>query len=185
MGTKVVTKKVRGSFVNVFRPRQSNFGGDDEYSLMIIVPKTDTETLGALNAAAKEAASGKWGDKLPRNMRNPIRDADAEAEANGEQPLEHLKGCCFLNVKSKNKPQVVDRQRYEITDPAEFKSGDYCRVSLNAYAYDVNGNRGVSFGLGNVQVVAKGEPLGGGSRARDDFDDWDEDDADGVDDWAA
>lgn len=184
MGTKVITGKVRASYVNVFRPRQNNLSGTEEYSMMIIIPKDDEKTVDALKAAIKEAAQSKW-PKPPKGLRSPLRDADAEAEAEGEDAAPHLVGCYFMNVKSKQKPQVVDRQRYEITEPSAFQSGDYCRVSLGAFAYDVNGNRGVSFGLNNVQVLAKGEPLGGGqARARDEFDDWEEDD-DLDEDWAA
>jgi hypothetical protein len=42
---------------------------------------------------------------------------------------------------------------------------------MNAYAYDVSGNRGVSFGLGNVQKVADGEALSSRTTAEDDFSD--------------
>ena len=42
---------------------------------------------------------------------------------------------------------------------------------MSAYCYNTNGNRGVTFGLENVQKVRDGEMLGGGaSRAEDDFD---------------
>ena len=51
----------------------------------------------------------------------------------------------------------------------DFVSGDYGRVSVTAWAYDTAGNTGVSFWLNNIQLLEKGESLGGKSSAADDF----------------
>ena len=56
-----------------------------------------------------------------------------------------------------------------ILDRAEVYSGCYARVSVNFYAFNSNGNRGIACGLGNIQKVRDGEPLGGRSSAADDF----------------
>ena len=48
-------------------------------------------------------------------------------------------------------------------------SGCYGRVSLNFYAFNSNGNKGVACGLGNIQKIKDGEPLGGKTSAADDF----------------
>lgn len=42
-------------------------------------------------------------------------------------------------------------------------------VSLNFFAFNSNGNKGVACGLGNIQKIKDGEPLGGKSSAADDF----------------
>ena len=47
--------------------------------------------------------------------------------------------------------------------------GSYARVSLNFFAFNSNGNKGIACGLGNIQKVRDGEPLGGKSTAADDF----------------
>ena len=52
-----------------------------------------------------------------------------------------------------------------ILDRAEVYSGCYARVSINFYAFNSNGNRGIACGLGNIQKVRDGEPLGGRSSA--------------------
>lgn len=49
-------------------------------------------------------------------------------------------------------------------------SGCYARVSLNFYAFNTNGNKGIACGLGNIQKVDDGERLGGGASAEEDFD---------------
>lgn len=165
MSKKVITGKVRASYVNVFRKKVNAQSGKEEYSLQLLIPKSDKKTVEKIEAAIAAATEGKWGKKAPAKLRNPLRDGDEE---HGIAPYV---GHYFMNVKSDNKPQVVDGGLQEIIDERDFQSGDYCRVSINAYAYDVTGNRGVSFGLNNIQVLAKGEPLGGtSSRASDDFD---------------
>jgi hypothetical protein len=55
----------------------------------------------------------------------------------------------------------VDANGQDLLGSNDIVSGDYGRVSLNAYAYSQAGNNGVSFGLNNVMLVSKGEPLGG------------------------
>jgi hypothetical protein len=55
----------------------------------------------------------------------------------------------------------VDAHGHDILGSQDIVSGDYGRVSLNAYAYDQAGNKGVSYGLNNIMLLSKGESLGG------------------------
>ncbi|BGI52474.1 MAG: DUF2815 family protein [Candidatus Hamiltonella defensa (Ceratovacuna japonica)] len=169
---KVVTGEVRGSYVNVFNTRLNDLSGKEEYSMMILIPKEDKETVAHLKKAIKAAIDDKWGAKCPANLRHPLRDGDSEADlpdtvAAGEEPYA---GHYFMNLKSFQKPGIVDVNVQPVIDESDFRSGDYCRVSINAYAYDQKGNKGVAFGLNNIQVLRKGQPLGGVSRAENDFD---------------
>lgn len=79
-----------------------------------------------------------------------------------------------------NKMKVVIRYETErvtfILDRSEVYSGCYARVSLSFYAFNSNGNKGVACGLGNIQKVRDGEPLGGRTNAEDDFATLDDDD---------
>ncbi|BFL15915.1 hypothetical protein K190097F3_14160 [Enterocloster clostridioformis] len=54
-------------------------------------------------------------------------------------------------------------------------SGVYGRASISFYAFNSSGNRGIACSLNNLQKIADGEPLGGKSRAEDDFADDEED----------
>ena len=40
---------------------------------------------------------------------------------------------------------------------------------INAFAYDQKGNRGISFGLGNIQKVKDDKPFGNRTKPQDDF----------------
>lgn len=166
--TKVVTGKVRLSYVNIFEPRAIAEGQDKKYSLCILIPKSDVDTLRKIKTAveaAKEAGKSLWGGKIPPNLKLPLRDGDVDRP---DQP--EYAGHYFLNASSKQKPGIVDKNVQPILDSTEVYSGCYGRVSINFFPFNQAGNKGVGCGLQNVQKLADGEPLGGRSRAEDDFD---------------
>ena len=72
----------------------------------------------------------------------------------------------------------MDASCQPILDTSELYSGIYGRASINFYAFNTNGNKGIACGLNNLQKLRDGEPLGGKSRAEDDFADMDDDDDD-------
>jgi hypothetical protein len=163
--TKVVVPG-RLSYVNVWEPKSIN-GSDPKYSVSIIIPKTDKKTVNSIMKAveaAKQEGAVKFGGKIPANLKTPLRDGDIDRP---DDP--NYEGCYFINANSKDAPQVVDGKVQPILDRSEVYSGCYGKVSLNLYAFNVNGNRGIAAGLGNVQKLKDGEPLGGKSRAEDDF----------------
>lgn len=166
-GTKVTTGKVRLSYAHLFETHAIE-GNEPKYSVSIIIPKTDTETLKAIKEAvleAKDQGKAKWGGKIPATLKTPLRDGDTERPDD-----EAYSNCYFLNANSKNKPGIVDQNVQPILDATEVYSGCYARLTLNFYAYSASGNKGIASGLGNVQKLEDGEPLGGFTRAEDDFD---------------
>lgn len=169
----VVTGKVRLSYAHVWQPASIN-GSDPKYSVSLIIPKDDAGTLDRIEKAVKAAQelgrTDKWGGTIPKKLKLPLRDGDEERDDEAYQ------GCMFVNANSNTAPQIIDRNRNPILDESEVYSGCYARVSLTFYPFDSNGNRGVACGLGNIQKLADGEPLGGRTRAEDDFaDDFDDD----------
>ena len=167
--TKVITGKIRASYAHLFKPQAGMGGGEEKYSLSGIIDKEDTATIAsaeqAIEKATKEGIS-RYGSKFGKaaNFRNPLRDGDIEKP---DDPA--YKDSYFLNVKSKTKPGVVDKDLNEIIDPSEFYSGCFCRMSIVAFPYSVNGSTGISFALQNVQKLADGPNLGGKANAADDF----------------
>lgn len=179
-GTKVVTGKVRLSFVNLFTPRAQVEGGAPKYSALLLIPKSDTATIEAIEKAqqaALEIGKDKFGGKVPKSWKNTLRDGDAEKDLD-EYP--EYEGHMFMSVSANEAypPKVVDTGLQPILDQAEIYSGCYARVSINAFAFNTNGNKGVSFGLNNVQKLADGDPLGGNVAANpeDDFEALDDED---------
>ena len=166
--TKVITGEVRLSFVHLLEPGSFD-GSEPKYSVMILIPKDDKKTLGkikrAIEAAKEYGKTSKWGGKIPKGLRLPLHDGDEEMEG------PEFEGMYFMRVSSETKPGVIDRYKQPVEDSNGVYSGCYARVSMNMFPYDAAGNRGVSAGLNNVQVLRDGDPLGGRSRAEDDFDD--------------
>jgi hypothetical protein len=69
----------------------------------------------------------------------------------------------------------VDAAVQPIMEEGEFYAGCYARATISPYAYDKAGNRGVAFGLRNIQKIADGEPFSGKSKPENDFDSLDVD----------
>ena len=176
--TKVITGvNTRWSYANVWQPKSIN-GGTLKYSVSLIIPKTDTDTVNKVKSAI-QAAYNEGESKLKGNgksvpslsvIKTPLRDGDLERPDD-----EAYKNAYFINANSSTAPGVVDADRQPIIDTSEVYSGVYGRASINFYAFNSNGNKGIACGLNNLQKIKDGEPLGGRSRAEDDFADADDD----------
>ena len=178
--TKVVTGICTFSYLNCWEPKPAQDGGKPKFSVSLIIPKSDTKTVEKIRAAiqaAYEEGQSKLkgtGKSVPAlsALRTPLRDGDTDRPDD-----EAYKGSWFINANSDSAPGIVDADRQPILTRSEMYSGVKGRASINLYAYNVNGNRGIACGLNNLQKIADGTPLGGKSRAEDDFatDDYDED----------
>ncbi len=167
MPTKVVTGMVRFSYANVWEPQSVNDSDSKKYSVSLIIPKDDKKTIDAINKAieiAKQEGKAKFGGRIPANLKLPLRDGDIDREDD-----EVYQDSYFLNANSYQQPGIVDAKVKPILDQSEFYSGCYGRASIVFYAFNSNGNKGVACGLQNLQKLKDGEPLGGRSRAEDDF----------------
>ena len=170
--TKVITGvNTRWSYANVWDPKSIN-GGAPKYSVSLIIPKSDTATVNKIKAAIQSAYE-EGESKLKGNGKNvpalsilktPLRDGDLERPDDAAYA-----GCYFVNANSATAPGIVDADRQPIIDRSEVYSGVYGRASINFYAFNSNGNKGIACGLNNLQKIKDGEPLGGKSRAEDDF----------------
>ena len=177
--TKVILgPRTRWSYCNAWEPKSIN-GSKPKYSVSFIIPKDDEKTVARVRAAIK-AAYEEGESKLKGNGKSvpamsaiklPLRDGDAERP---DDPA--YANSYFINANSNNTPQIVDANRQEIIDHSEVYSGVYGRASVNFYAFNSNGNRGIACGLGNLQKIKDGEPLGSRSSAEDDFAVTDDDD---------
>ncbi len=185
METKVLTGKVRFSYVNVFKPRAASEGQEAKYSVCLLIPKSDKTTLRKIKEAieaARLSSGDKFGGKIPDKLKHTLHDGDGIKNDEGDEYGPECKGHWVLNASSKNKPGIVDRNKQEIIDTTEFYSGCYGRAVINFYAYNTSGNKGVAAGLNHVQKLADGDPLGGGrTKPEDEFpDDVEDDDDDGF-----
>lgn len=170
--TKVLTGEVRLSYAALTAPRASQQGGKEKYSVTLLIPKTDTATIADLNAsfqaAYDEGVAKKWNGARP-TPKAIIHDGDG-LRPSGVPFGDECKGHWVLTASSVNKPQVVgiDNVNCELA-PQDIYSGMFARVTVNFFAFDTAGNKGVGCGLGNVLKTRDGEPLSGGASAASDF----------------
>lgn len=170
--SKVITgPKTRFSYANVFTAK-ANSNGELKYSVSLIIPKSDKDTLQKISAAMKEAyAEGKdrlgMGAPTYEALKKPLRDGDAERPGDPAYANAY-----FINANSNQKPGVVDKDCNPIMDQSEFYSGCYGRASINFFTYNSKGNKGIGCGLNHVQKLKDGEALGGRASAESDFADF-------------
>lgn len=166
MSTVITTGEVRLSYVNVFEP-SADPSGNLKYSAMLLIPKTDTKTIAAIETAIKEATvlgkDKKFQGKIPAKLTSPLQDGDGVRPTDGEPYGEECHGHYLINAKANPSypPKVVDRHLQEILDQSEVYSGCYARANISFYAYNTNGNKGIACGLNAIQKTRDGEPLGG------------------------
>ncbi len=169
--TKVITgPETRWSYANVWEAKSIN-GGTPKFSVSLIIKKDDP-TIAKINAAI-QAAYEEGQAKLKGNgksvpplsaIKTPLRDGDLERP---DDPA--YAGAFFINANNQTAPGIVDADRQPILEHREVYSGVYGRASISFYAFNSAGNKGIACSLNNLQKIRDGEPLGGHSRAEDDF----------------
>jgi len=163
---KVITPKARLSFPALYEAK-SYQNSEAKFSAVLIFDKNTN--LKELKDLVKGVASEKWGSdekKWPKNFRSPFR-LGSEKEGLDGYPEDSI----FISATTKQRPGIVDKDRTPLlTDDGTLYAGCYVRAQVNAYAYDKAGNKGVAFGLQNIQKMGDGEPLSGRQKAEEAFD---------------
>lgn len=171
--TKVITgPDTRWSYANVWEPKAIGDGSVEKYSVSLIIPKSDEKTIEKINAAIK-AAYKEGESKLKGNgksipplaaLKTPLRDGDTERP---DDPA--YANAFFINANSTTAPGIVDADCNRVLERSAVYSGVFGRASINFYAFNSNGNKGIACGLQNLQLIRSGEPLGSKASAEDDF----------------
>lgn len=165
---KVITCPCVISYPNLFKPRSVKPGDPQRYGCSLIFNvATDRACLDRIRGAVWFVGGERWRDfeqmVQQRRVRLPWRRGE-ERDQKG-----YGAGKIFLNCNSESPPGVVDRQVQPILNASEVYAGCQVIASINAFAYDRNGNKGVSFGLNNIQKVGEGERLDNRSTPSQDF----------------
>ena len=166
--SKVVTNKVRFSYVNLMTPRVDPNSGKSKYSTTILLPKSDIATKQAIDVAIQnaiqEGAKGAWKGVIPPQVSSPIHDGDG-VKQDGTPYGPECKGHWVFTASTNAdpqfiKPEIIDAQGQPILSATEIYSGMYGRVSVVFAPYLFAGKKGIGCYLNNVQKLEDGEPLG-------------------------
>jgi hypothetical protein len=173
----LVTAKGRILWHAVFKPKKAKGAPKDavgKYEFNLLFPKDASHD--ALKSAAieagtekfaktfKDSPSGKW----PSSIKSPFKrtaDNDKLVAALEEAGLKVEDWPVFFGARSADKPGVVGPNgKAEGVDEEHVYSGRHAKMTMDAYAYDSNGNKGVTFGLKNIQLLDNDDELvvGGG-----------------------
>lgn len=168
----LTTGKVRLSYCHVWEPQTPQGGGEPKYSVTILIPKSDINTLNAIYAemesVKQSGISSVWGGTIPPIVKVPLYDGDG-VRPSGEAYGAECKGHMVITASSKTQPPIVDLNVQPVLNRADVYSGCYARVNINFFAYNQAGNRGLGCGLNCIQKVEDGEPLAGGVSAQEAF----------------
>lgn len=168
----VLLRNVRLSYVRFDKAVSRNPGQEKKYSCTILVPKTDLAQKQAIDSAIEAAIAigrEKYGNAVPLKPKTVIWDGDGYTQS-GKEFGPEAKGHWVFTAglaEARGPVQVVDLSRNPILNQSEIYSGMYANVLVNFYFYK-NESVGVGAGLGPVQKVADGEPLGGVLPSADD-----------------
>jgi hypothetical protein len=162
--TKVITPPAMLSYPHLDKPQAPQAGSNPnakaKYSATFVFePGSD---LRELEAAARLAAEERWPGKSAvmfqkKQLKWPFRtDAESKGYANDSTFIncrtEQKPGVVLATAGPDGKPQVVADEDIRST----VYPGCIVRGSVRAFAYDISGNRGVSFALNNIQKLADG-----------------------------
>jgi len=160
------------SFPALFTPRAPSPGADERYSCVLIFDENaqNTPEYKAMKKEALAAAQAKWGTKATDmiqkgQLRLPFRDASEKSEFAG-----YDEGKIFVSLWTKQKPDVIDGRLNDVV-PSDVFAGCLARATYGCFAYEQQGNKGVSFGLNNLQIADFTTPrLDGKKKGKNDFD---------------
>ena len=177
----------RLSYVFLTESRLNEKSGKDEYSVVCLVPKTDTETIGKLRSAMKQVCINRWGEdskNWPKDFRSKDffetylskNNKDGFFLCNGDlSDAEEKQGHIFFTArdaakapKTPKQPQCakrLDEKKWKRLEGAEIDtiySGCFAEVGIDVFSYETkNGDKGISCSLKAVMFVKDGDRLSG------------------------
>lgn len=179
--TKVITPLAILSYPWLAEPQKGKAGKADKYSATLVISPAllalpgEQARYDAMKAAAMAAGNKKFGDQF-------VKLAKGEGFKIGFrkdwEAKEYPENSVFVNARSNTQPGFVFAYAGADGKPAVvpaadvkkvFYAGAIVRASLNAFGFDTEGNKGISWGLNNIQFVRDGERLDNRAAANDEF----------------
>lgn len=158
----VLTPEFRVSFPDVFTAKAFG-GGEPKFQVVMLFPKE--QDLTPIKDLIRGVVAAAWPNKDSRPPLEIPSFKVSDKEYDGYE--DHV----AIRVSSQYPPGVVDVNRTDIINQADFYAGCYARAQINAYSWKFGNKEGVSLGLQNVQKLRDGDPFGNRADASAAFDD--------------
>lgn len=173
---RLITPVAILSYPHLFKAWAGKEGDNDpkfSAALIFTPEEQDTDAFRNMISIAQRCGEAKWGEDFITMVQNGEvrRPFKKDWEKKG-----YPEGSIYLNARSKTKPGIVmpyagdDGKLANLTDEALIYAGCKVHASLSAFSYTHSGNKGVSFGLNNIQWVDHGDRLDSRVNAADEFD---------------
>jgi hypothetical protein len=182
--SKIITPEARLSYPQLLTPKAMTDSsgapqGKASYSVALVFePSTDLTVIkNAIVATVVEKFGADKAKEILAKMvpggsvKNPLRQDIDKKYGDGTN--------FFVNARNATKPQVAHpyadtNGRPKLMTDKEVETlmypGCYVRASLNPFWFDKAGNKGVAFGLNNLQWLRDGERLDSRTSAENEFD---------------
>jgi len=176
---RIVTPEGRTSFMKVFKAEPNMNNTANVFSTKLLIPKSTNMTW--ITQAWKKLCQEEFGSATPSGLRplfskgNPfddkgaIMDGDWKYNNVAEDKKEIYETyqdnwVVGLNAPEIKPPAVVDENKQDIINQADFQSGDYarCVIELSAYTSRKFRTPQISIRLVVIQKTRTGERFSGG-----------------------
>lgn len=160
----------RLSYANIWEVKESK-QGTEQTTVALLIPKKAKEDIAKIKKAlnvAKEMYAEKFGNGvIPKGLKLPVRDGDAEKDD------EIYQGMYFINAANKNKVPAIfdiasgnkrlnpDGEKPSAAVCARVYSGCIARVHLQFYPFKGDESRGVAVAFPAIKKVKDGKRLDG------------------------
>jgi hypothetical protein len=160
------TGPVRLSFANILKPsKPTQQKPDGNYGAVLLFPAG--VDISVLQNEMRDVALAKWPDAgKPGGPKlfKPIRDQDIDGKG---QPGEadryagYERGAMRIGANANQKVPCVDQRLAPIVEGDKVYSGVWAIVTVRCYTFEQQANKGPTFGLQAVMIVADDTNLGG------------------------
>lgn len=189
MATRLLTPICILSYPHVAKPKANDDGKEKYQAAFVFTDESvNTPEFAALKAAVNKefAAAIPDADERAKLARNPNFKRGLRSDETAIEKYAGIGGRFVINASSETQPGVVyafpDTSAPKRADgtypPMQMKVEDYAtklypgckvRASISVYYFDRKGNKGIGFGLNNLQLVGDGDRLDNRTRADQDF----------------
>ncbi len=159
-GIVLTGEETRLDYVTLENPTGYKDDQNLKYAVCLLIPKSDSETLRAIEAAVKSALK-KGEEKTWKQLsfygetpdvRIPIRDGDKERRS------DDYKGHYFVYARTKEPPKIWNRIGGHI-EPSEFYDGVFARAAIKFFPYLHEDAAGIACQLKEIVKIRDGEKI--------------------------
>ena len=151
---KFVTGVVRFTNVNVYQPISFKEGTTPKYGMTLLIPKSNVAEIERINRAYADV---KNFNQAYLNGSEPVFGGLRDGDIDGNDP--HMVDYYFLNIFSREKPKIIDKDMNPIIDRDALYNGYYGRVSVTLYPLHGKAGSGIIAELNNILKLKDGDRI--------------------------